>query len=151
MYSTTTSGPVNILLVEDSAGDVELARVAISGFKIANRLFVVSDGVEALDFLHRRGLHQDVPRPGLILLDLNLPKLNGREVLAEIKEDEDLKSIPVVVLSSSRDEQDIVQAYRLHANCFITKPIDLGQFLRIIRTIEDFWLTIVRLPSPEAR
>jgi two-component system, chemotaxis family, response regulator Rcp1 len=114
--------------------------------KIRNTLSVVVDGVEALDFLYRRGQYAAAPRPDLVLLDLNLPKKNGREVLAEIKSDEDLKRIPVVILTSSKDEEDILKSYNLHANCYITKPIDLHQFVRVVKAIEDFWLTIVKLP-----
>lgn len=137
---------VELLLVEDNPGDVDLARDALETSKIRNTLHVVNDGEAALDFLRRRGRYVHVPRPDLILLDLNLPRKDGREVLAEIKADAGLKRIPVVVLTTSKDEEDVLKAYNLHANCYITKPIDLHQFLRVIRSIEEFWLTIVRLP-----
>jgi two-component system, chemotaxis family, response regulator Rcp1 len=138
--------PIEILLVEDNPGDVDLARDSLEHSKIRNTLHVVSDGVEALDFLYHRGKYATAPHPDLILLDLNLPKKNGREVLAEIKSDESLKRIPVVVLTASKDEEDILQSYNLHANCYITKPMDLHQFVRVVRAIEHFWLTIVKLP-----
>jgi two-component system, chemotaxis family, response regulator Rcp1 len=143
--------PIEILLVEDNPGDADLAREAMENSKIRNTLSVVVDGVEALDFLYRRGKYAAAPRPDLILLDLNLPKKNGREVLAEIKCDEDLKRIPVVILTASKDEEDILKSYNLHANCYITKPIDLHQFVRVVRAIEDFWLTIVKLPPNGAK
>jgi chemotaxis family two-component system response regulator Rcp1 len=141
-----TIEPIEILLVEDSPGDADLAREALEGAKVRNNLHVVGDGEEAMAFLRRQGKHASAPRPGVILLDLNLPKKDGREVLAEIKRDEDLKRIPVVVLTISKDEEDVLRSYNLHANCFITKPIDLGQFLKVVHSIEEFWLTIVRLP-----
>jgi two-component system, chemotaxis family, response regulator Rcp1 len=138
--------PIEILLVEDNPGDVRLTREALKDAKVANTLHVVEDGVSALDFLHRLPPFSDVPRPDLILLDLNLPRKNGREVLAEIKSDDKLKSIPVVILTTSQAEEDVLRAYNLHANCYITKPVDFTQFTTIVRTIEDFWLTIVTLP-----
>lgn len=138
--------PIEILLVEDNPGDADLAREALENSKIRNTLSVVGDGEEALAFLHRSGKYAAAPRPDLILLDLNLPRKSGREVLAEIKSDENLKRIPVVILTVSKDEEDILESYNLHANCYITKPIDLHQFLRVVRAIEDFWLTIVKLP-----
>jgi two-component system, chemotaxis family, response regulator Rcp1 len=138
--------PVEILLVEDNPGDVRLTREALKDGKVGNRLHVVGDGVEALAFLRQEGKYAGVPRPDLILLDLNLPKKDGREVLAEIKADADLTRIPVVVLTTSRAEQDILQTYDLHVNCYITKPIDLEQFVEVVRRIEEFWLTIVILP-----
>ena len=138
--------PIEILLVEDNPGDVRLTREALKEAKVANTLHVVEDGVAALDFLFQRGEYQGVSRPSLVLLDLNLPRKNGREVLAEIKQAEHLKTIPVVVLTTSQEEEDIWRAYSLHANCYITKPVDFTQFIKIIRTIEDFWLTIVTLP-----
>ncbi|MEI6876182.1 MAG: response regulator [Spirochaetota bacterium] len=141
---------VDILLVEDNPGDVDLAREALSDSKIRNTLFVVSDGVEAMAFLRREGVHAEARRPDLILLDLNLPRKDGREVLAEMKGDPGLRSIPVVVLTSSQAEEDILRSYDLHANCYITKPMDLKQFIRVINAIEDFWLTIVKLPRPGA-
>jgi chemotaxis family two-component system response regulator Rcp1 len=138
--------PVEILLVEDNPGDVELTREALNGAKVANRLHVVDDGAEATDFLFHRGKFSDAPRPDIILLDLNLPKKDGRQVLSEIKANAKLAQIPVVVLTTSQAEEDILRAYQLHANCYITKPVDFNQFLRIVSTIEEFWLTIVKLP-----
>jgi len=138
--------PIEILLVEDNPGDVRLTREALKDARVANTLHVVEDGVDALDYLYRRGQYCDAPRPHLVLLDLNLPKKNGREVLAEIKADERLKRIPVVILTTSQAEEDILRAYNLHANCYITKPVDFTQFTKIVKTIEDFWLTIVTLP-----
>jgi len=138
--------PVEILLVEDNLGDADLAREAMEDSKIRNNLHVVCDGEEAMAFVRRSGKYEAARRPDLILLDLNLPRKSGREVLAEIKADEDLKSIPVVVLTASKDEEDVLKSYNLHANCYITKPIDLHQFIRVVKAIEDFWLTIVRLP-----
>ncbi len=140
--------PIEILLVEDSPGDVDLAREALESTKVRNTLHVARDGEEAMAFLRRQGAYRDVPRPGLILLDLNLPRKDGREVLSEIKADAELKRIPVVILTISEDEEDVLRSYNLHANCYITKPIDLGQFLKVVRSIEEFWLTIVRLPDP---
>jgi two-component system response regulator len=141
---------VDILLVEDSPGDARLTREAFKGCKLLNTLYHVEDGVEALAFLHRERPYGGVPRPGLILLDLNLPRMDGREVLAAIKQDEALKRIPVVVLTTSADEQDVLRSYDLHANCFITKPVQLERFLRVVESIEDFWLTIVRLPPRDS-
>lgn len=138
---------IDILLVEDNAGDARLAREAMRDSRIRNVLHHVTDGEEALAFLRRRGAHAGAPRPDLVLLDLNLPKKDGREVLAEIKADDDLKRIPVVILTASSADEDILKAYNLHANCYITKPIDLGQFLKVVRSIEDFWLSIVKLPK----
>jgi len=143
----STVRPIEILLVEDNEGDARLARESLKESKVMNSVHHVSDGVEAMNFLYRRDRYKDVPRPDLILLDLNLPRKDGREVLAEIKNDEDLKRIPVVVLTISSDEQDIIKTYNLHVNCFITKPIDLEQFLIVVHSIEDFWLTIVKLPN----
>ncbi len=139
--------PVDILLVEDNPGDVRLAQEALKSSKVRNNLFVVEDGVEAMAFLRKEGKYKDVPRPDLILLDLNLPRKSGREVLEEVKTDDCLMTIPVVVLTVSRAEEDICRAYKLHANCYVTKPLDFEQFLKITKTIEEFWLTIVRLPS----
>ncbi len=139
--------PINILLVEDSPADVDLTREALDDAKVRNTLHVVSDGVAALEFLQRQGQYADVPRPDLILLDLNLPKKDGREVLAEIKDDPTLRRIPVVVLTTSEAEQDIIRSYDLHANCYITKPVDLEQFIAVIKSIETFWLVIVKLPD----
>ena len=145
----TTGGelsPVEILLVEDSPADVRLTVEALRDAKVRNNLHVAQDGEEALAFLRREGEHADAVRPDLILLDLNLPKKDGREVLEEIKADPQLRRIPVVVLTTSEAEQDILRSYDLHANCYITKPVDLDQFITVVRTIEDFWLTIVKLP-----
>ena len=139
--------PIDILLVEDNAGDSRLAVEALKESKLRNNLHIVTDGMEAMDFLYKRGKHAQVPRPDLILLDLNLPKKDGREVLAEIKNDPDLKRIPVVILTISKAEEDVLKTYNLHANCFITKPLDLNQFVTVVKSIEDFWLTIVKLPS----
>ncbi|WP_025410949.1 response regulator [Gemmatirosa kalamazoonensis] len=140
------SDPIEILLVEDNPGDVELTREALLDSKMHMNLSVVSDGVEALAFLRREGSYADAPHPDLILLDLNLPKKDGRAVLGEIKQDPVLRHIPVVVLTSSRAEQDILKAYDLHANCYVTKPVDFDQFITIVRSIEQFWFTVVRLP-----
>jgi len=137
---------VEILLVEDNPGDVRLTIEGLKEGKVKNNLHVVGDGVEALAFLRKEGKYGDAVRPDLILLDWNLPKKNGREVLTEIKEDEVLRHIPVVVLTTSKAEQDILKAYSLHANCYITKPVDLDQFIAVVESIEDFWFTIVKLP-----
>ena len=139
--------PIDILLVEDNAGDTRLAVEALKESKLRNNLHIVTDGMEAMDFIYKRGKHAQVQRPDLILLDLNLPKKDGREVLAEIKADPDLKRIPVVILTISKAEEDVLKTYNLHANCFITKPLDLDQFVTVVKSIEDFWLTIVKLPS----
>jgi len=138
---------VDILLVEDNEGDARLAKEAMRDSKIRNTLHHVIDGDEAMTFLRQEGKHSTAPRPDLILLDLNLPKKDGRQVLAEIKEDESLKRIPVVILTVSSAEEDILKTYNLHANCYITKPIDLNQFMKVVRSVEDFWLTIVKLPN----
>jgi two-component system, chemotaxis family, response regulator Rcp1 len=139
--------PIEILLVEDNSGDVRLTQEALRDAKVQNILHVVSDGIEATSFLWRQGKHAHAPRPDLILLDLNLPKKSGREVLEEIKLDLSLKSIPVVILTTSTAEEDILRSYQLHANCYITKPVDLDQFLKVIKSIDNFWLTIVKLPQ----
>jgi len=141
------SKPIEILLVEDNPGDVRLVEEALKEGKVRNALHVVYDGVEAITFLRQQGEYTGIPRPDLILLDLNLPRKDGREVLAEIKEDEDLKRIPVVVLTTSQSEIDILKSYNLHANCYITKPVDLEQFLGVVKSIENFWLTVVKLPG----
>jgi two-component system, chemotaxis family, response regulator Rcp1 len=146
MPNTLASKPIEILLVEDNPGDARLAAEALRDAKARNRLHVVEDGVAAMAFLRREGQYAAVPRPDLILLDLNLPRKDGREVLAEIKQNADFKCIPVVILTSSAAEQDILQAYNLHANAYITKPVDLDQFLKVVRSIEDFWLVVVSLP-----
>lgn len=140
---------VDILLVEDNAGDVRLTREALKEAKIRNQLYVVGDGVDAMAFLRREGSYRDAVRPQLVLLDLNLPRMNGREVLAQIKQDESLRRIPVVILTSSQAEADVLSAYDLHANCYITKPVDLAQFLTVVQAIENFWVTIVTLPPRE--
>ena len=145
----TTYGPIEILLVEDNPGDVRLTQEILRDGNIRNNMSVAKDGVDAVSFLRRTGEYAGAPRPDIILLDLNLPKKDGREVLAEIKADSNLKQIPVLVLTTSSAEQDIVKSYDLHANCYITKPVDLDQFIRVIRSIEDFWLTIVKLPRGE--
>lgn len=137
---------VDILLVEDNPGDVLLTREALKDAKVYNNLYVVKDGEAALDFLYRRPPYQQAPRPDIILLDLNLPKVHGRDVLAQVKQDKSLMQIPVVVLTSSSCEEDILKAYHLNANCYITKPVDLDQFLKVVRTIENFWLAVVMLP-----
>ncbi len=139
--------PIEILLVEDNPGDVELTREALDTAKVANRLHVVDDGADAVDFLFRRGKYADAPRPDIILLDLNLPKKDGRQVLSEIKAEPSLAQIPVVVLTTSQAEEDIIRAYQLHANCYVTKPVDFNQFLHIVSTIEEFWLSVVKLPK----
>ena len=149
MNDHTLVKPIDILLVEDNPGDADLAREALDGSKMNNRLQVVEDGEKAMAFLRREPPYADSPRPDLILLDLNLPKKDGRQVLAEIKADETLKRIPVVILTTSQAEEDVLKSYDLHANCYITKPIDLHQFLHVVRSIEDFWLSIVILPPKE--
>lgn len=138
---------IDILLVEDNEGDARLAIESMRDSKIRNALHHVRDGEDAMALLRRQGVHAGAPRPDLILLDLNLPRKDGREVLAEIKADPDLRRIPVVILTASSADEDIVKAYDLHANCYITKPIHLDQFLKVVRSIEDFWLTIVKLPD----
>lgn len=143
--------PARILLVEDNPGDVRLTMEALKEDKILNELSVVKDGVEAMDFLRRKGPYADAPRPDLVLLDLNIPKKNGREVLAEIKSDESLRRIPVVILTVSKAEEDILKSYDLHANCYISKPIDFDQFIKVVKTIGSFWFTIVKLPSENNR
>ena len=146
MNANNVGTPVEILLVEDSPGDARLAREGLSECKIRNNLHIVDDGVKAMAFLRRQGEYAKAPRPDLILLDLNLPRKDGREVLREIKEDDSLKVIPVVILTTSKAEEDIIKSYSLHANCYVTKPLGLQQFLDVVRSIEDFWFTIVRLP-----
>jgi chemotaxis family two-component system response regulator Rcp1 len=146
MNGQTTGRSIEILLVEDNPGDVRLTVEALRDSKVQNKLYVARDGMEATAFLCREGKYADAPRPDLILLDLNLPKKDGPEVLAEIKEDPALKHIPVVILTSSKAEEDIIKTYNLHANCYITKPIDLEQFMTVVNSIRDFWLTIVKLP-----
>jgi CheY-like chemotaxis protein len=139
--------PVEILMAEDNPGDVRLTQEALKESKILNHLHVVGDGEEAMAFLRRQGKYAAAARPDLILLDLNMPKMDGRSVLAEVKGDAELRRIPVVVLSSSSAEQDIVKSYDLHANCYITKPVDLEQFSVVVKTVEEFWFSIVKLPA----
>ncbi len=138
--------PIEILLIEDNPGDVELTKIALEDSKISVNLNIVEDGVEAIAFLRREGKYANVPYPDIVLLDLNLPKKDGREVLAEIKADEKLKRIPVVVLTTSQAEEDVLKVYNLSANCYITKPVDFDQFVKIVQSIENFWFTIVKLP-----
>ncbi|MBD2665342.1 two-component response regulator [Richelia sinica FACHB-800] len=138
--------PVEVLLVEDNPADVELTRIALEDSKISVHLNVVEDGVEAMAFLRKQGYYSDAPYPDIVLLDLNLPKKDGREVLAEIKNDQKLRRIPVVVLTTSQAEEDITKAYNLAANCYITKPVDFDQFVKIVQSIENFWFAIVKLP-----
>ena len=141
--------PVEILLVEDNPGDAELTREGLARGKVRNNLTVLDDGEQAMAFLRREGQYATAIRPDLILLDLNLPRKNGREVLAEIRADERLDQIPVVILTSSKDEEDVLKSYRLHANCYITKPVKFDQFVKIVESIEAFWFTIVTLPPGE--
>ena len=136
-------------MVEDSEPDVRLTIEALREAKVKNRLWVVEDGVEAMEFLRQQDRHADAPRPDLILLDLNLPRKDGREVLREIKADDSLRRIPVVILTTSRSEEDVLRAYDLHANCYITKPVDFTRFMEVVKSIEDFWLTVVKLPDGE--
>jgi two-component system, chemotaxis family, response regulator Rcp1 len=138
--------PIEVLLVEDSVGDIRLTREAFKDARVHINLHVAADGVEAMVFLKREGPHADAPRPDLILLDLNLPKKDGREVLKEIKESPTLGIIPVVILTTSASEADILRTYQLHANCYITKPVDLEGFLRVVKSIDSFWLSVVKLP-----
>jgi len=139
--------PIDILLVEDNPGDIRLTLEAFKEGKCTNRIHVVKDGEEAMQFLRKQGPHAEAPRPDLILLDLNLPKRDGRSILQEIKTDPDLKRIPVVILTTSKAEEDILRTYNLHANCYITKPVDIEEFITITRSIENFWLSIVKLPD----
>jgi CheY-like chemotaxis protein len=141
--------PAEILLVEDNPGDVRLTIEALKEGKVRNHLRVVNDGVEALDYLHQRGAYADAVRPDIILLDLNLPRMDGREVLEEIKRDPKLRRIPVVVLTTSSSEEDILRSYDLHVNCYITKPVDMDQFIRVIKAIDTFWFDVVRLPTAD--
>ena len=144
---TEGSPPVEILLVEDNAGDYRLTQEALREGKVYNNLYWAQDGVEALEFLRRRGRYSDVPRPDIVLLDLNLPKKDGREVLADIKKDDSLRLIPVVILTTSQAEEDVVRSYDLHANCYVTKPVDLEKFITVVQSIDRFWLTIATLPK----
>lgn len=149
MNMNTNGSPIEILLVEDDPGDVLLTQEAFKGAKVLNHLSVAEDGVEAMAFLRRQGKFAHAPFPDLILLDLNLPKKDGRAVLAEIKNDPVLKRIPVVILTTSQDDRDILHAYNSYANCYITKPVDLKQFLEVVESIDTFWLTVVKLPAKE--
>ncbi len=142
----THAHPIEILLIEDNYGDIRLTQEAFKEGKVQNRLSVVQDGIEAMRFLRREGPHADAPRPDLILLDLNLPRKDGREVLADLKTDEALRRIPVVILTTSEMEEDVLRSYELHVNCYITKPVDLDKFIAVVKTIDEFWLTIVKLP-----
>jgi chemotaxis family two-component system response regulator Rcp1 len=146
MIAATANAPIDILLIEDNPGDVRLTKEALHDANVLNTLTVAVDGVEALAALRREGRFADAPRPDIILLDLNLPRKDGREVLAEIKEDPSFRRIPVVVLTTSKAEEDVLRTYNLHANCYITKPVDLEQFITVVKSIEDFWFTVVRLP-----
>lgn len=145
--SDKTAPPVEILLVEDNLADARLTREALTEGKVYNNLHWVKDGVEAMEFLHKQGKHQGAPKPDIILLDLNLPKKDGREVLEEIKADDRLKRIPVVILTTSQAEEDVLRTYQLHANCYVTKPVDLEQFIKVVKSIDNFWLTVVTLPN----
>ena len=147
MKAITAGRPIEILLVEDSATDVLLAEEALEMAKMRNNLHVVKDGVEAMAFLHKKDKYASVPRPDLILLDLNMPRKDGREVLTEVKADESLKRIPVVVLTTSKAQEDVLRAYGLHANCYISKPVDFEQFATVVQAIDQFWFTIVTLPD----
>lgn len=142
-----TAKPIEVLLVEDNPGDVRLTREALKAGKVWSNLHVVEDGEAALAFVRQQGVYTNAPRPDIILLDLNLPKIDGREVLSNIKADTNLKRIPVVILTTSQAEEDILKAYNLNANCYITKPVDFDQFLKVVRVVEEFWLTIVKLPA----
>ncbi|MGE5498075.1 MAG: response regulator [Syntrophothermus sp.] len=146
MTNNINSNQVDILLVEDNPGDIRLTQEALKEGKIRNNLYIAQDGVEAMDFLHQRGKFTNAPRPDIILLDLNLPRKDGRQVLDEIKQDDRLKRIPVVILTTSDADEDIIRTYNHHSNCYITKPLDLDRFVRVVQSIEDFWLTIVKLP-----
>lgn len=141
------ANPINILLVEDNPADARLIKEVFKDTKTKNRLYVVKDGVEAMAFLNQEFEYADIPRPDVILLDLNLPRKDGREVLKELKEDDVLKRVPIVILTTSSAEEDIIKTYNNHANCYITKPVDFDQFLKVINSIEDFWLSVVKLPS----
>jgi len=141
---------IEVLLVEDNPGDVRLTKEALKEGRLLNNVNVVGDGIEALSFLRRQDKYEQVVQPDLILLDLNLPKKDGREVLAEIKADPNLRRIPVVILTTSSAEEDILKTYDLHANCYVTKPVDLDRFMGVVKSIEDFWVSVVKLPSDEA-
>ncbi len=145
--NSSTGKPINILIVEDNPGDARLIKEVLNEGKILNDLHIVKDGVEAMEFLHKRGEYAKAPRPDLIILDLNLPKKDGREVLAEVKSDQHLKSIPIVIMTTSNAEEDILKSYNLHANCYITKPLDFHQFVKVVESIENFWFSMVKLPK----
>jgi two-component system, chemotaxis family, response regulator Rcp1 len=147
MSGAANSRPIEILLVEDSPSDAQLTVEALHEGKVSNRLTRVEDGVQAMEYLHRQGPYKQATRPDLIMLDLNLPRKDGREVLSELKQDPVLKTIPVVVLTTSRADRDILRSYELHANCYITKPVDFEQFIGVVKSIEQFWLTVVTLPK----
>ena len=149
MNALTDGRPIEILLVEDSSTDVMLTTAALLHAKMRNNLHIAKDGVEGMAFLHKEGKYAQVPRPDLILLDLNMPRKDGREVLTEIKTDGDLKCIPVVVLTTSQAQEDVIKAYGLHANCYISKPVDFEQFTNVVRAIDNFWFTVVTLPTDE--
>ena len=146
MVVPRTMRSIDILLVEDDPGDIRLTREALKGSKLLHDINVVEDGVAALDYLRRRSPYEHAVRPDLVLLDLNLPRMDGREVLAVMKQDPALRAIPVVILTTSQAEEDVLRAYNLNANCYVTKPVDFDQFMRIVRTIEEFWLNVVTLP-----
>ncbi|MFA6924621.1 MAG: response regulator [Bacteroidales bacterium] len=145
----TNSKSIDILIVEDNSGDARLIREVLKEGKIMNSLHIVKDGVEAMEFLYKKGKYENTPNPDLIILDLNLPRKDGREVLAEIKENNELKKIPIVIMTTSQAEEDILRSYNLHANCYITKPLDLNQFIKVVKSIEDFWFSVVKLPPKE--
>ena len=151
MSSESRPEVIEILLVEDSVGDVELTREALKEAKVTNRLHVVHDGVEAMSFLRHQGRYGEAPRPDLILLDLNMPRMDGRKVLTAIKDDPELKTIPVVILTTSSDEADVMRSYSTHANCYLVKPVDVNRFFEQIRSLEGFWLAVVKLPPAPAR
>ena len=150
MLSDPTGNLIHILLVEDSPTDVMLTREAMDQYKIANPLEIVEDGIEAMEYLRQEGRFKDAPRPGLVILDLNLPRKNGREVLYEMKNDPHLRNIPVVVLTTSKSEEDVIKSYCLHANCYITKPVDFARFIDVVRMINDFWFGVVTLPPVQS-
>jgi CheY-like chemotaxis protein len=147
MSNTNRSEPIEILLVEDSPDDAEMTMDALRDGRLRNRITHVEDGVEAMAYLRRKGKYTTVPRPDLILLDLHMPRMNWREVLAEVKEDPDLRRIPVVMMTQSKDEQDILSAYNLHVNCYVTKPVDVAQFIGAVKSIEHFWFSVVKLAA----
>jgi chemotaxis family two-component system response regulator Rcp1 len=147
MHATRVHRPIEILLAEDNPGDVRLTQEAFKEGRILNQLHVVSDGMEALAFLRQEGEYKESPRPDLILLDLNMPRMNGRELLGVIKQDESLRRIPVVILTTSDAEEDIARSYDMHANCYVSKPVDFDRFIQVVQSIQDFWLAVVTLPN----